>query len=113
MHVKITDEEWERLCDEDFETISLLRVAEGDELPPHVRTDLFELHGTAMAVINHGERSQVAKMFEQATELEMRIAGMMTQLRQVNQVLERLTNLYPESLSYGGADDEIPSARGR
>lgn len=64
MTVRITDDEWDKLSPENFETHSLLRAVDAvDELrddlndgehatPPQLRTDLLKLHQLAMAVIN-------------------------------------------------------------
>jgi len=72
MAARITDEEWDKLSPENFETHSLLRAVDAvDELrddlndgeyatPPQLRTDLLKLNQLAMAVINEGSRSQVA-----------------------------------------------------
>jgi hypothetical protein len=68
MVARITDEEWDKLSPENFETHSLLRAVDAvDELrddlndgeyatPPQLRTDLLKLHQLAMAVINEGSR---------------------------------------------------------
>ena len=64
MVTRITDEEWDKLSPENFETHSLLRAVDGvHELradlndgghatPPQLRTDLLQLHQLAMAVIS-------------------------------------------------------------
>ncbi|MCC4113861.1 hypothetical protein LLG90_00695 [Aromatoleum toluclasticum] len=82
MAARITDEEWDKLSLENFETHSLLRAVDAvDELrddlndgeyatPPQLRTDLLKLHQLAMAVINEGSRSQVADRFELAGGLD-------------------------------------------
>ncbi|MCZ8167436.1 transposase [Silanimonas sp.] len=111
----ITEQEWDKLASEHFDTTALLRAVDAvDELrrdlndidggPPQLRNDLFKLHQLAMAVINRGARSQVADLFNLAVDLEGQVSGLMTALEQVQETLAQLTSLYPESLSYG--DDE-------
>ncbi len=111
MATSITDDEWDALSPESFETASLLRAVDAvDDLrndlndddrgrPPQLRTDLLRLHQMAMAVINEGSRSQVSNLFNLAVELEEQVLGMMTSLEQVQETLSELTALYPESLS--------------
>ncbi len=117
MTTRITNEEWDKLSPENFETHSLLRAVDAvDELrddlkdsehatPPQLRTDLLKLHQLAMAVINAGSRSQVADLFELACDLDEQVSDMMTKLAEVQDTLSQLTALYPDSLCYGGADD--------
>ena len=117
MAINITDEEWEELSPENFETAALLRAVDAvddlrtdlndgeDGRPPQLRIDLLKLHQLAMAVINQGSRSQVADLFEFAVDLEDQVLGMMTTLEQVQETLSQLTALYPESLSYADLDD--------
>jgi hypothetical protein len=117
MAISITDEEWDSLAPEHFDTTSLLRAVDAvDEMrvdlsngeygePPQIRTDLLELHQLAMAVFNEGSRSQVAKLFESAVDLEEQIFSLMTSLEKAQKPLTKLTDLYPESLSYGDPDD--------
>ena len=119
MPMRITDEEWDELSPENFETHSLLRAVDVvDELrgelndgedgaPPQLRDDLLKLHQLAMAVINQGSRSQVADLFDPAVDLEDQVQSMMTALEQVQETLSQLTALYPESLSYGSLDDVV------
>lgn len=114
----ITDEEWDKISPENFETATLLKAVDAvDELrcdlndgeyarPPQIRTDLLRLHQLAMAVINEGSRSQVSDLFELATDLEDQVLGMMTELEKVQETLSQLTSLYPESLFYDDLDDE-------
>ena len=116
MAARITDEEWDKLSPETFETHSLLRAVDAmDELrddlndgedaaPPQLRTDLLKLHQLAMAVINEGSRSQVADLFELAGDLDEQVSYMMTKLEEIQDTLSRLTALYPDSLYYGGLD---------
>ena len=117
MKTSITDEEWDELCPENFETARLLRAVDAvdnlrDDLndtedggPPQLRTDLLKLHQLAMLVFNEGSRSKVADLFEFAVELENQVLGMMSSLEQVQETLSQLTELYPESLSRADLDD--------
>lgn len=59
-----------------------------------------------MAVINEGSRSQVAYLFELASDLDEQVSHMMTNLEEVQETLSRLTALYPESLCYGGLEGD-------
>ncbi|MBN6739347.1 transposase [Acidithiobacillus sp. MC6.1] len=114
MTARITDEEWNKLSPENFETHSLLRAVDAvDELrddlndgedatPPQLRTNLLKLHQLAMAVINEGLRSQVVDLFELAGDLDEQVSYMMTKLEEVQATLSRLTARYPDSLCYGG-----------
>ncbi|MBI3345105.1 MAG: transposase [Gammaproteobacteria bacterium] len=118
MAISITDDEWDELVPENFETAALLRAVDAvDELrgdlndgedggPPQLRTDLLKLHQLAMAVFNEGSRSQVADLFEFAVDLEDQVLGMMTALEQVQETLSQLIALYPESLSYASLDGD-------
>ena len=118
MAARITDDEWDKLSPENFETHSLLRAVDAvDELrddlndgeyatPPQLRNDLLKLHQLAMAVINEGSRSQVAALFELAGDLDEQVSTMMTKLEEVQETLSRLTALYPDSLCYGGMDGD-------
>lgn len=116
MTISITDEEWNGLTPENFDTTTLLRAVDAmDELrgdlndcedgsPPQLRTDLLKLHQLAMAVFNEGSRSQVANLFEFAVDLEDQVFSMMNALEQVQETLSQLTELCPES-SYADFDD--------
>ncbi|KJS38475.1 MAG: transposase [Rhodospirillaceae bacterium BRH_c57] len=118
MAARITDEEWDKLSPENFETHSLLRAVDVvDELrddlndgeyatPPQLRTDLLKLHQLAMAVINERSRSQVADLFELAGNLDEQVSYMMTKLEEIQDTLSRLTALYPDSLCYGNLDGD-------
>ena len=112
MAANITDDEWDELSPDNFDTMALLSAVDAvDELrsdlndnedgaPPQLRDDLLKLHQLAMAVINQGSRSQVADLFDLAADLEDQVLGMMIALEQVQETLSQLTALYPESLSY-------------
>ena len=111
MTISITDDEWDELLPENFDTTALLRAVDAvdvlrDDLndsddggPPQLRTDLLKLHQLSMAVFNEGSRNQVADLFEFAVDLEHQVHGLMISLEQVQETLSRLTVLYPESLS--------------
>ena len=61
MAIRITDEEWDNLAPEHFDTTTLLRAVDAiDKIrvdlsngeygePPQIRTDILELHQLAMA----------------------------------------------------------------
>ena len=117
---RITDDEWQQLSPENFETVTLLdAVGAIDDLrdhlndgdygaPPQLRTDLLRLHQVAMEVINQGSRSQVAKLFDRAMEIEDQVFDMMRSLENVQETLAQLTALYPSSLSDAAIDfDDI------
>jgi hypothetical protein len=57
-----------------------------------------------MAVINEGSRSQVADLFELASDLDEQVSYMMTKLEEIQDTLPQLTALYPDSLCYGAMD---------
>ncbi len=117
MVISISDEEWDELSPENFDTTALLRAVDAiDEMrndlndgeygtPPQLRTDLLKLHQLAMAVFNEGARSQVGGLFEFAVDLDDQVSGLMTSLEQVQETLSQLTALYPESLSYADPGD--------
>jgi hypothetical protein len=117
MAISITDEEWDELTPENFDTTALLRAVDAiDEMrnylndtensePPQLRTDLLRLHQLAMAVFNQGSRGQVAELFEFAVDLDDQVYSLMTSLEQVQETLSQLTALYPESLSYADLSD--------
>ena len=117
MATSITDEEWDQLVPESFDTTALLRAVDAvDEMrgnlndgedgsPPQLRTDLLKLQQLAMSLVNRETRSQVAELFDLVVDLEDQVLGMMTSLEPVQETLSQLTVLYSESLSYGGLDD--------
>jgi hypothetical protein len=117
MAISITDEEWEALAPESFDTTTLLRaVGAVDEMrdhlndgedgrPPQLRTDLLRLHQLAMDVVNCGARSQVPALFDLAANLEDEVSGLMESLEDIRETLAALMALYPESLSYADDDD--------
>ena len=111
---KMTDDEWQKLY-ENFETTWLLsavdhldavrrHLADGDHWePPEIRTDLLKLHQLAMDVVNNGWTSKAREFFDMAGDLEMQISEIIESLEFIQNVLFKLTALYPESLVY---DDE-------
>lgn len=116
MTISITDDEWDELAPENFDTTALLRAVDAVDVlrgdlndnadggPPALRTDLLQLHQLTMAVFNEGSRSRVAELFEFAVDLQDQVDHLMTSLEQVQETLSRLTTLYPESLSYEDGD---------
>ena len=113
MATKITNQEWEKLIEnEDFDTADLLSAVDAvDEMrghlsdgdgsrPPELRTNLLRLHDLAMAVLRNGSRSQVPALFELAGDLEMQVQEIAMALEKVEATLSQLTALYPESLAY-------------
>ena len=106
----ITDEEWDRLWQDDpFETARLLWLIDNVDWRGRgdLRTEILNLHRLAMNVFNEGRRYQVSKLFELAVDLEERVREELgDRFDRVRRVLSDLTDLYPESLSYGGAEDE-------
>jgi hypothetical protein len=117
MVIRISDEEWNALTPEAFDTTTLLGAVDAvdsmrgdlsdDEYggPPEIRTELLRLHQLAMGVFNQGARSDVAELFEKAVLLEDQVMDLMNSLEQVQETLSQLTALYPESLSFGGLDE--------
>lgn len=108
----ITDDEWRELNQADFDTTALLRAVDAvDELraalsdgdydrPPQLRTDLLKLHQLAMSVFHNGARHSVAELFDMAVDLQSEVDALMSSLEQVQETLDTLAALYPESLSY-------------
>ncbi|WP_299163866.1 hypothetical protein [Accumulibacter sp.] len=58
------------------------------------------------AVINAVSRSQVAYLFDLASDLDEQVSHMMTNLEEVQATLSQLTALYPDSLCHGGLDGD-------
>ena len=116
--MKITDEDWEQLSDADFDTSALFNAVDSldkmrsnlnageEDQPPALRTDLLRLHTLASAVLNDGVRSKVPQLFELAGDIEDQVQDLASLLEQVQETLDQLTTLVPESLSYGALDDE-------
>ena len=55
-----------------------------------------------MAVVNNGSRSQAAKMFDLAIDLDEKVSHMMNELELIHDTLAKLVALYPESLDSDG-----------
>jgi hypothetical protein len=114
---KITDEEWDELNPDSFDTTTLLSAVDAvdtmrgylndgeDGRPPELRTNLLKLHQLAIGVFNQGARGQVAEMFDLAVDLEDQVGELMDSLEQIERTLSQLTNLYPDTLSYSDEDD--------
>lgn len=104
----MNDEEWTKLH-ENFETAWLLdAVGHVDQLrdylndgeygrPPEIRDDLLKLHGMAMDVVNNGWDSDLKKMAELAVGIEDEILDIMRHTDALYQILNKLTELLPES----------------
>ena len=68
--------------------------------PPQIRTDLLQLHGMAMDVINSGYTNKIKVMFDMAIDLEMQVDDIIEIMESVRETLSKITDLYPESLNY-------------
>ena len=89
MAARITDDEWDELTPENFDTTALLRAVDAvdvlrgdlndsaDGAPPQLRTDLLKLHQLAMAAFNEGLRSRVAELFDLAVDLQDQVDHLM------------------------------------
>ena len=109
----ITEEEWQTIH-ENFETTTLLTAVDKiDEVrshlsdrdycqPPEIRDDLLKLHQVAMEVVNKGyqDNETVSKLFDLANDLDMQLFEIMEAMEFVQNTIEKLTELYPESLDY-------------
>jgi hypothetical protein len=114
---KITDEEWDKLNPDSFDTTTLLSAVDAvdtmrgylnddeDGRPPELRINMLKLHQLAMGVFNQGARNQVAEMFDLAVDLEDQVLELMNSLEQIQSTLDQLTTLYPDTLSYSDEDD--------
>ena len=98
MAARITDDEWDELTPENFDTTALLHAVDvlrgdlndsADGAPPQLRTDLLKLHQLAMAAFNEGSRSRVAELFDLAVDLQDQVDHLMTSLEQVQETLSR------------------------
>lgn len=108
---KMTNEEWQTLQD-NFETTLLLdavkeidatrtHLGDGENWePPQIRTDLLKLHQLAMDVVNKGWTENAQDLFEMANDLEMQVSDIIESLESVQNTLNKLLELYPESLAY-------------
>ena len=91
----MTEEELQH-CYENYETADLLRVLNNG--PINRRDDLFKLHGYAMEVCNNGDDTNAIEMFDLAEELSMEVSEQIERLEQLQEQLDKLTDLYPESI---------------
>ncbi|MHB1948857.1 MAG: transposase [Gammaproteobacteria bacterium] len=108
---KMTNEEWETLHD-NFETTLLLdavkkiddartHLGDGENWePPQIRIDLLKLHQLAMDVVNNGWTENAEDFFEMANDLEMQVSDIIESLESVQNTLNKLLELHPESLAY-------------
>ena len=108
---EITDEELEAL-QEGFDTFSLIHaIDEIDKMrahlndqahhnPPEIRNDLLKLHELAMDVVNEGATSRARALFELAIEIEDQLSDLSEALEKVQDTIGKLTDLYPESLTW-------------
>lgn len=106
---KMTEEEWQNLY-ENFETTWLLdavdhidearyHLGDGENWePPQIRTDLLKMHEIAMDVVNNGWTGKAQELFDMACDLDMQIHSIIKELEAVQKTLDKLTDLYPESL---------------
>jgi len=107
---KMTDEEWQNLY-ENFETTLLLgavdhidnlrqHLGDGENWePPQIRTDLLKLHQLAMDVVNNGRTDKAQDFFDLANDLDMQIFDITEELKAVQNTIDKLLDLYPESLT--------------
>ena len=105
----MTDEEWQNLH-ENFETTWLLdavkhidearrHLGDGENWEPlEIRTDLLKLHQIAMDVINNGWADKEQEFFDMAGGLEIQVFDTIEALTAVQNILDKLIELYPESL---------------
>ena len=114
---KMTDGEFQTLY-ENFETSALLTaidqidkvrgvLADGDNWePPEIRINLLKLHQLAMDVVNNGRTGQARELFELAGDLETQVFDMVESLEDIQKTLNKLTDLFPESLVYDDDEEE-------
>ena len=108
---KIKEDEWQHLYD-NFNTACLLdsvgridsardHLGDGEDFrPPEIRTDLLKLHSMSIDIVNNGHMGNVREFFSMAFELEDQITDIIEHLESVQNVLTKLTSLYPESLVF-------------
>ena len=106
---KMTDEEWQNLYD-NFETTWLLKavdqidkvrghLADGSNCePPQIRTDLLKLHQLSMDIVNSGWTDKAQEFFDMASDLDDQLFDIIEALEFVQNTLNKLVDLYPESL---------------
>ena len=66
----------------------------------------IRLRLTELSAVPAYNPSQVASLFELASDLDEQVSHMMTNLEEVQATLSQLTALYPDSLSCGGLDGD-------
>ena len=106
----MTEEDWERLYN-NYDTTSILRAVDDiDELrgsllgdgsnlePPKIRNDLLKLHQLAMNVVNLGQEADLKQMATLALDLQDETDDLLETLQNVNQVINKLIGLLPESV---------------
>ena len=105
----MTEEDWERLYN-NYDTTSILRAVDdidelrgslGDGLnfePPKIRADLLKLHQLAMTVVNLGQEADLKQMATLALDLQDETDDLLETLQNVNQVINKLIGLLPESV---------------
>ncbi len=98
MAARITDDEWDELTPENFDTTALLRAVDAVDV---LRGDLNDSADGAPPQPRCHPRCPVqdAELFDLAVDLQDQVDHLMTSLEQVQETLSRLTALYPESLS--------------
>lgn len=119
MAENLTDEESHRLSPDSYDTTSLLRAVDAvDKLrselsdkdfgePPSLRTDLLLLHQLAMRVINEGYRDKsVVELFDLLNGISDQVFEIAEALEQIQEAIEPLAELYPESLDYDSLSDD-------
>jgi len=74
--------------------------------PPEIRIDLLKLHQMAMDVVNRGQTSKAQEFFDLAYELESQVFDMLESLEYVYEKLNKLSDLYPDSLAFDDEDLE-------
>jgi hypothetical protein len=71
----------------------------GTDDPSELRIDMLKLHGLAMAVVNNGAAPKTQAMFDLANDVQDEIASMREAIGKIEKTLNRLMDLYPESLA--------------
>ena len=109
----ITEEEWEKIY-ENFDSQSILDalshidhargyLADRENFrPPEIREQLFEMHTTAVDIVRHGskDKEKIRELFDYANDLTMEISDLIEHLQKADTILDKLLELYPDSLAY-------------
>jgi hypothetical protein len=66
---------------------------------PELRSDMLKLHGLAMAVVNNGAAPKAQAMFDLANDVQAEIFSLKESIVKIEKTMNRLMDLYPESLS--------------